>query len=140
MDVLKRIHRWLHAGGLLLDLHPEPDLPKVAVVEVGGGRVMLGHVDTTSLLGNIYRARAEVTSLVQAGYFERERSVVFDFVSHFAGVDEWLRHREARRSTSVVQPDIIEHARDLLAAATSRELQVTERVLATRLKAVPARL
>ena len=134
MDVLKRIHRWLRAGGLVLDLQPEPEPPTVEVVEVGRSRVLLGHIDTTATDGNIHRARAAVTSLVEAGYFERECSVVFDFVSHFRGVDEWLRHRQERRSTSVVDPAIVDRARDMLFASPSGQLDVSEHVLATRLK------
>ena len=134
MDVLKRIHRWLRTDGLVLDLQPEPEPPRVEVVEVGDSRVLLGHIDTSVVVGNIHRARAAVTSLVEAGYFEQECSVVFDFVSHFRGVDEWLRHRQARRSTSVVDPAIIHRARDMLSASPSGELDVSERVLATRLK------
>ena len=134
MDVLKRIHQWLRAGGLVLDLHPEPEAPTVEVVDAEAMRVLLGHIDNRALVGNIHRARAALTSLVEAGYFQRERSVVFDFVSHFRGVDEWLRHREQRRSTSVVDAGIIDHARQLLLPPTSSELQVSERVLATLLK------
>jgi len=117
VDVLKRIHRWLRPGGLVLDLQPEPEPPTIEVVEVGVGRTLLGHIDTTVLAGNIHRARATVTSLVEAGYFERDGSEMFDFRSHSTYVDEWLRHRKARRSTSVVEPAIIERARNLLSAS-----------------------
>jgi hypothetical protein len=134
VDVLKRIHGWLRPGGLLLDQHSEPAPPKVEVVDPSDGRVFLGYVDTSAVVDNIHRAREAVSSLVQAGYFEQERSVVFDFVSHFPSVDAWLRYREERRATSVVHPDLIERARGLLAEPPPRELQLSERMLATRLK------
>jgi hypothetical protein len=134
VDVLKRIHRWLRRGGLLLDLHPEPEQPLVELTLDGIRNVYLGRIDTTALIGNIHGARAALRSVVEAGWFERERSVVFDFVSHFPGVDEWLQHREKHRSSSVVDQAIIVSARSVLSAVTSGELQVSERVLATRFK------
>ncbi|HYW86235.1 MAG TPA: hypothetical protein VFB50_00585 [Chloroflexota bacterium] len=134
MDVLQRIHRWLRRGGLLLDLHPEPEQPPVEVTLDGIRNVYLGLIDTTALIGNIHGARAALRSVVEAGWFERERAVVFDFVSHFPGVDEWLQHREKRRSSSVVDRAIIVSARSALSAVTSGDLQVSERVLATRFK------
>jgi hypothetical protein len=134
VDVLKRIHRWLRRGGLLLDLHPEPEQPVVEVTLDGIRNVYLGRIDTTALIGNIHGARAALQSVVEAGWFERERSVVFDLVSHFPGVDEWLQHREKRRSSSVVDPAIIVSARSILSAVTSGDLQVSERVQATRFK------
>lgn len=50
------------------------------------GRLLVGTLAKVALLENIRHARAVMTSVVEAGYFQRERSVVFDFVQHFAAV------------------------------------------------------
>jgi len=98
----------------------------------GGVRVeYLGRVDTTGLIANIHTARAALASAIQVGWLEPKRSVVYDFTSHFPSVDEWLRHREERRSTSVVDPVVIARARELLGLHAQSELRVSERVLAT---------
>ena len=133
MDVLQKSHRWLRPGGLLLDVHPEPEKPTVASVRTNRV-VSLGHIDTSSTIGNIHNARAALQSMVEQHLFENERSLVFDFVSHFASVDEWLRHREARRSTSIVDPALIDTAREVLRAEPGSELLVGERELATRFR------
>lgn len=138
MHVLQHIHRWLRPDGVLLDLHPEPEQPVVEAI-VGTDHSYLGRIDTTSLVGNIHRARETLRSIVREGWFAVERSAVFDFVSHFPSVDDWLRHREERRSTSIVDPAIVARARELLSESTSGELRVSERLLATRLRRVDKR-
>ena len=45
-------------------------------------------------------ARAAVASIVEAGWFRPQQSLVYDFVLHFVSVDQWLRHREERRATA----------------------------------------
>ncbi len=132
MDVLHRVHQWLRPDGLVLDLHPEPQFLDVHVIQTDGCTVFLGQIDTTPLGANIRAARAALKSMEQDGWYRRERSVHFDFVSHFASVDDWLRHRDEQRSTSALDPSIVARARDLL-RGFGREVRVTERVLATRL-------
>ena len=134
MDVLKRIHRWLRPDGLLLDLHPEPEKPSVDIVSAVLGKEHLGTIDNSTLIGNIGSARTALAGMVEAHWFEYERTLVFDFNSHFASVDEWLRHREARRATSIVDPAMIDRARTLMSAQTESELLVSERVQVTLLR------
>ena len=134
MYVLKRIHRWLRSDGLLLDLHPEPEQPTIDAVRDGMRLEYLGRIDTSGLITNIYAARAALASLIEAGWFVPERSLIYDFISHFSSVDEWLRHREERRSSSVVEPAVIARARALLAQDGRSELRVSERVLASRFR------
>ena len=135
MHVLKKLHQWLRPDGLLLDLHPEPEHFKVNVHLADSRVIQLGQLDITSLISNIRAARASLGSLVEAGWFRSDRSLLFDSVSFFSSVDQWLRHREDRRSTSVLAPDIVARARELLAAGGG-EVRVTERIQATRLARV----
>ena len=134
MHVLMQIHQWLRPGGVLLDLHPELQQPTVEVAVDGIRRIHVGQIDTSAVAANIQHADVALQSLVEGGWFSAERSIVFDFVSHFPSVDEWLRHRVQRRSRSVVAPVMINHARELLSREIDGQLLVTERVLATRFK------
>jgi len=121
----------MRSGASLLDVHPEPVQPTVEVMLGGEGAAYRGVIDTSGLIANIHAARAALASLVDGGWFEPQRSAVFDFISHFSSVDEWLRHREERRSTSVIDPSVIAHARELLPLQGDSELRVSERVLAS---------
>jgi hypothetical protein len=140
VDVLKKVHGWLRKDGVLLDLHPEPAQPIVKVVLGDGRAIKLGKVDNSAVITNIRAARAVLDSAVRAHWLVRERALVFDFVSHFASVDDWLAHRAARRSRSLVHPFIVARARELVGAPGGGELLVCERVLAARLRRGEARL
>ena len=135
MHVLTKVNQWLRPDGVLLDLHPEPEHPTIDFHLPDSNIVPLGQLDMTSLISNIRAARAALGSLVEAGWFRSERSLVFDFSSCFSSVDQWLRHREDRRATSVLAPDIVARARQFL-AASGGEVCVTERIQATRLARV----
>jgi hypothetical protein len=71
--------------------------------------------------------------VTEVGWFERQQAETFEFLQHFDTVDEWLRHRQARRSTSILAAQIVDRARKLLAASPG-EVRVYERVLATVLR------
>jgi hypothetical protein len=114
-------------------VHPKPQKPTVRIASTTGS-VHLGHVDTGGVIANIHKTRAALQSMVEQRWFEKESSLVFDFVSHFASVDDWLRHREARRSTSIVPPALIDQARKVLSEEPGGELLVSERELATRFR------
>jgi hypothetical protein len=131
VDVLNKVHRWLRPGGQLLDLQPEPEWLDVEVGLRDARAIHLGQIDTSSLMRSIGSARAALMSVVDHGLFKHERELIFDFDSHFFSVDEWLRYRQARRSTSVLDPSIVDRARELL-AADGAEVRVKERVRATR--------
>ena len=133
MHVLKRIHHWLRPDGVLLDLHPEPEPPLVAVIVSGLQKQALGTIDNAAVIANIHCAREALKSVIDAGWFALDRTVVFDFLLHFPTVDDWLRHRQERRATSVVDQLIIERARELLSTSAGAELVVSERMRASRL-------
>ena len=133
MDVLKNTHRWLRSGGVLFDLHAEPEQPVVEAI-TSGGPVYLGRIDNSRTVGNIHSARASLKSVVDDGWFTVERSVVFDFVQRFPDVDTWLRYREDRRATSIVTPEIVARARELFSSQAAFELRTGEHMQATRLR------
>jgi hypothetical protein len=85
----------------------------------------------TELISSIHAARRARASLIDAGWFRTEWSLLFDFASCFSSVDQWLRHREERRATSVLAPESVARARELLSASLG-EVCVAERILAAR--------
>jgi hypothetical protein len=107
----------------------------VEVILGGVDAIRLGEIDSSSLIANIYAARATMTSLVDTGWFNPERAVLFDFDSHFRSVDEWLRHRQEQRSTSVLDTTIVSRACELVGDGKG-EVRVRERVAARRFRRV----
>jgi hypothetical protein len=59
--------------------------------------------------------------------------MVFENVVHVSDVDTWLAYREARASRSLLDPGIIQRARELLRASDG-EIRVGERASAARYK------
>jgi hypothetical protein len=55
-----------------------------------------------------------IDALVHDGRFVREREIEFDHVAHASDVDAWLAHREEAGSRSILDPPILERARELL--------------------------
>jgi hypothetical protein len=130
VHALENVHRALGPGGLLLDVLPDVG---DAVVEVGcaGRMVRVGEVDESHRSERVREVRAALARLVRRGRLVRERAVRFTFVSRADTVDDWLAHREEKRSTSVLDPAVVERAR-LLLAEGAEVLRVRERVTATR--------
>jgi hypothetical protein len=132
VGALRTIHRSLRPGGLLLDVHPEPEHARVQV-QAGSATHDLGHLDDTAIIGDTLAGRAVVDVLIREGLFVRDRQAVFEHVVHVSDVDTWLAYREARAARSFLDPLIIQRARELLAAADG-EIRIIERGYAARLK------
>jgi hypothetical protein len=58
---------------------------------------------------------------------------VFESVVHVSDVDTWLAYREARAARSLLDPQIIQRARELLVAADG-EIRIVDRGYAARLR------
>jgi hypothetical protein len=121
----------LRPGGILLDLHPEPEHNRIQVH--ASGRVHdIGLLDDTAYIRDVHAGREVVDSLVRAGLFTREREVVFEHVAHASDVEAWLSHRAEAGSRSILDPQIVERARALLAEGDG-EILVIGRGYAARL-------
>jgi hypothetical protein len=94
----------------------------------------IGTVDNSDLVRRIHVARAARERAQQAGWFDCDRELVFDFISEFGSVDEWLAYRVEKRSSSIVSPEVLGRARDLL-ASRGGILRVHERERISRLRA-----
>jgi hypothetical protein len=82
---------------------------------------------------DIHAGRAAVDGLIREGLFLRESQVVFEHVAHASDVETWLAYREARAARSLLDPQIIQRARDLLPPAEG-EIRIANRGYAALLR------
>jgi hypothetical protein len=130
VHVLPKVHRWLHPGGRVLDIHPEPEDARVEVRD-GDRLTFVGPYARPAIYANIHRTRDTLAGLVGEGLFARERSLVFEVLYHFDSVDAWLAYRVERGTSTEVDPALFARAREVL-ADTSGELLIREQMRATR--------
>ena len=132
MHALSRIHDWLREGGVLLDLHPQPENSQIEIWEDGQIHC-LGEIDQREDHEEILAARSHLRSAERDGLFSTERSAVFELLEHHPTVESWVDRWEYEGYRLVAEPKLFETARDLL-QHSSAELVIREPVLATRLR------
>ncbi len=85
MNALRRIHRSLVRGGVLLDL--QPMLVNAPVVNAGG---VLGRLDERAFRAVADRVNLALEETIRAGLFAHDRNVDLDVVHRFNGAAELL--------------------------------------------------
>jgi hypothetical protein len=115
-----------------LDVHPEPEHAHVEV-QAGGETHDLGHLDAAVIIGDTLAGRAVIEALIHEGLYMREHRAIFEHVVHLSDVDTWLAYRAARASRTLLDPLMVEQARELLATKEG-EIRVVERGSATLLR------
>ncbi len=136
MHVLRQLHQALRPAGVLLDIHPEPQHPRVEIVR-GNHSTPVGSLDWTQDIRDIREARERLVSVQRAGLFRVEGRRLFTFRIYHDDVDAWLAFREEHDSTNVVPPDVLRAARREM-RAPGATLAVLERARATALRHVPS--
>ncbi len=96
MNALRRIHRSLVPGGVLLDL--QPALTNAPVANANG---VLGYLDEREFRAYADRVNAALEETIKAGLFAPEREVVFDVVHRYNGVDELVAEMKTWTGTSI---------------------------------------
>lgn len=119
---------------MLLDIHPEPEHPRVQVHSAGQVHD-LGQVDFSPYIRDIRAGRGIIEQLVQDGLFVREGQAVFENIGHAGDVDSWLTHRAESASRSILAPEIVDRAQALLASGDG-ELLVLNHGYASSLRRV----
>jgi hypothetical protein len=95
VNALRRIHRTLTPGGILLDIHP---VPPEAAVEAQG--TLLGRLDETDFLSTVRATEDRLEETVLEGLFEHEAELEFDWIERYdtgaealETVSEWEGYR-----------------------------------------------
>ncbi len=85
MNALRRIHRSLVRGGVLLDL--QPTLANAPVANADG---VLGRLDERAFRAVADRVNVALEETISAGLFAHDRAVALDVVHRFNGAAELL--------------------------------------------------
>ena len=96
MNALRRLHRNLVPGGVLLDLQPR--LANAPVVNAEG---VLGRLDELEFRAYADRVNAALEGTIRAGLFAHERELVFDVVHRFNDAAQLLAEVKTWTGTSV---------------------------------------
>jgi SAM-dependent methyltransferase len=135
VHALKRIHRSLRPDGVLLDLHPQPDRPRIEIWQDGHVE-LLGHIDYEQDIADILNARARLDQVEKDGWYVTYRRMVFELVSHFTSVEEWQTHEWWQGYDTRVPEELLDSARRRLDTGGG-EFIVREAIRASLLKPRP---
>ena len=135
MNALERMWAALRPGGLLLDIRPVTEHPRVEI-QRGERVVTIGRIDDSYRIGTLLVADTAVQMVVDAGQFAWERDERFTFVYHLESVDAWLAYMAEHWSSAVIAPDMIVRAHEALPSRAEGELRILRTIRATRLRHV----
>jgi hypothetical protein len=128
VDALKRAHRLLEPGGVVIDVHPTA---ADASVEVGAVRT--GRVDAGDAPGRHAAAARALTAVVDAGLFAIDRTHRFTFYTYGDSVDELRDYIEGNWRNATMDDDTVRRTREALRADPSARPRVHEHVQVTNL-------
>lgn len=117
---------------MLLDIHPQPDHPRVMVIRAGRS-TPIGSLDASEDNQEIRLARRRLVSVQRAGLFRTERRSIFTMRKYHDSVEAWLDDRAERGATSIIPPDVMRAARREM-KGKGGTLVVANRIRATTLR------
>ncbi len=138
MRALRNIHTALRPGGVLLDVQParrsrlELHLP-------GGEILVAGEIDESPGYEALGAALHALRSVVAEGLFAFEAEREFQYLYHFDGLDEWQQHMAEQWHRARVSPELVAHARELIAANPAGALRISRTLRAARLRRLETR-
>jgi hypothetical protein len=104
VDALRKVHRSLRPGGLLLDVRPQPQ-PSPFEVRTGAGATDLGQLEySPDFIRTMSNADEALASLDRDGTFRKERKEEFLLLHHFESLAEWQEYM-AKEAQYYVPPD-----------------------------------
>ena len=134
MHALRQIHRSLRPDGVLLDLHPQPEQPRIEIWKHGLIE-QLGPIDYEEDIADILNARALLDQVERDGWYATQRHRFFELVSHFSSVEDWQAHEWWDGYDTRVPEELLIAARQRLAAGG--EFVVREPIRASLLEPRP---
>ena len=104
VDTLRKVHCSLRPGGLLLDVHPQPQ-PSPIEVRTGAGTTDLGQLEySPDFISTMSNAVEALASLDRDGTFRNEREEEFLLQHHFESLAEWQDYM-AKEAQYYLPPD-----------------------------------
>ena len=98
------MHRSLRPGGVLLDVHPQPE-PSPIEVRTGSGTTDWGQLEySPDFIDTMSNADEALVSLDRDGTFTNERDVEFLLGHHFESLGEWEDYM-AKEAEYYLPPD-----------------------------------
>jgi hypothetical protein len=135
VHALEITHGLLKAGGLLLDIHPSGEPPRIEA-RVGEKVRVAGYLEETDGFVEYFQADDALTEVTERGLFTLEREGLFTFMTHTSTIKELVDVVEAEWSDSVLHEETIERAAELMGdPGEDREIVLRERVRIARFRA-----
>ena len=129
MHALEITHGLLKAGGLLLDIHPTGEPPRIEA-RVGEKDRVAGYLEETDGFVEYFQADDALADVTGRGLFVLEREGLFTFMLHTSTIKELVDYLEAEWSDSVVHEETIERATELMGeSGEGREIVMSEKTL-----------
>jgi len=137
VHALEITHGLLKPGGLLIDIHPTGEQPRVEA-HVDGEVYLAGYLDELDDFEEYFKADEALAQVTRRGLFLMEREGSFTFLYHAATITELADFIAAEWPDSVLHEETIEQARGLMGEpADGREIVVREHVRIARFRANP---
>jgi hypothetical protein len=135
VHALEITHGLLKEGGLLIDIHPTGDPPRIEA-HVGGEVRLAGHLDETDGFVEYFNADDALVEVIRRGLFVFEREGLFTFKTHAPTIKELVEFIKAEWSDSVVHEETIERAAKLMGEpGEDREIVLREKARIARFRA-----
>ena len=95
VDALRRAIELLPPDGLLIDLHPTPDVAQLSLVQTDGTTELLGPLRSDTAVQRHTNADAAVAAAVAAHFLDRDSSAAFVFSRYCDSLDELVEQLSA---------------------------------------------
>ncbi len=86
VHALEEIHRLLNSGGLLIDIHPEPE--GVIIKALQGDRVLFAERKRENCSADVISAEKALAEVVERDLFSVDQYAEFDFLTYASTVPE----------------------------------------------------
>jgi len=136
VHALEKIHGLVEPGGILLDIHPTPEPPRLEV-RLGARTILAGWLKETDDYVEYEDADAALASAIARGLFAVERQGRFSFVTYADSFAELREYLAEEWKDAVIDDLTAARIEDLLSAPErDKEVILRESIRIARMKPV----
>ena len=136
VHALEKIHGLIQAGGVLLDIHPTPEPPRLEV-RLGKRTILAGWLKETDDYVEYEDADAALTGVIGRGLFAVERQGRFAFLTYADSFAELREYLADEWKDAVIDDLTAARIEDLLSAPErDKEVILRESIQIARMKPV----